>query len=83
MKTGRANGQPWTSAKKEENTRENFGYVFDRKLEELVLNRMDRNSAQGVKFLDNPELRAFITRLLRDQVYDRVQSEAMARANGK
>jgi hypothetical protein len=55
-------------------------YVFDRKLEELVINRMDRNSAQAVRFLDNPEIRDVITRLIRDQVYDRIQDLSKAPA---
>ena len=64
----------------EANTRDNFAYVFDRKLEELVINRMDRNSSQAVRFLDNPEIRGVITRLIRDQVYDRIQDQSKARA---
>jgi len=64
----------------EANTRDNFAYVFDRKLEELVINRMDRNSSQAVRFLDNPEIREVITRLIRDQVYDRIQDQSKARA---
>jgi transcriptional regulator with XRE-family HTH domain len=55
-------------------------YVFDRKLEELVISRMDRNSAQAVRFRDNPEIRDVITRLIRDQVYDRIQDQSKARA---
>jgi hypothetical protein len=31
--------------------------TVDKKLEELVVNRMDRNSTQAVRFLDNPEIR--------------------------
>jgi hypothetical protein len=52
----------------------------DATLEELVINRMDRNSAQAVRFLDNPEIRDVITRLIRDQVYDRIQDQPKARA---
>ncbi len=59
----------------EANPLDNFASVFDPKLEELVLNRMDRNSDQAVKFMGNPELRRFITRLIRNQVYDRIQAE--------
>ena len=64
----------------EANTRDNFAYVFDRKLEELVMNRMDRNSGQAVRFLDNPEMKELITRLIRDQVYDRIQAQSKERA---
>ena len=41
---------------------------------------MDRNSSQAVRFLDNPEIRDVITRLIRDQVYDRIQDQSKARA---
>jgi len=54
--------------------------VFDRKLEELVLSRMDRNNNQVVKFLDDPDVRESVTRLMRNQVYSRIQQEAKARA---
>jgi|SRR5579862_2916583 len=64
----------------EANPRDNFAYVFDRKFEELVINRMDRNSDQAVRFLDNPEMQQAITHLIRDQVYDRIQDQAKARA---
>jgi hypothetical protein len=41
---------------------------------------MDRNSSQAVRFLDNPEIRDAITRLIRDQVYDRIQDQSKVRA---
>lgn len=63
----------------EANTLDNFAHVFDRKLEELVISRMDRNSDQVVKFLDNRDLREAMTRLLRIQVYSRIQREAKTR----
>src|ERR1022692_344536 len=50
------------------------------RLWELVINRMDRNSAQAVRFLDNPEIRDVITRLIRDQVYVRIQDQSKAPA---
>jgi len=64
----------------EANTLENFAHVFDRKLEELVISRMDRNNNQVVKFLDDPDVRESVTRLMRNQVYSRIQQEAKARA---
>jgi hypothetical protein len=41
------------------NPRDNFAYVFDPKFEELVMNRMDRNNEQVVKFLEDPQLKNF------------------------
>ncbi len=63
----------------EANTIDNFAHIFDRKLEELVIGRMDRNSDQVVRFLDNPEVRDFVTRLMRNQVYTRIQQDAKSR----
>ena len=37
------------------------------------------NNDQAVKFMENPELRSFITRLIRNQVYDRIQAEMKGR----
>jgi type I restriction enzyme R subunit len=64
----------------EANTIDNFAHIFDRKLEELVIGRMDRNSGQVVRFLDNPEVREFVTRLMRNHVYTRIQQDAKSRA---
>ena len=47
----------------------------------LVINRLDSNSSQTVRFLDNPEVRDVITRLIRDQVYDRIQEQSKERAS--
>ena len=68
-----------SAAAGEANPLENFGYVFDPKLEELVMSRMDRNSEQAVKFLENAEIREILTRLIRNQVYDRIRSEMKSR----
>ena len=64
----------------EANTIDNFAHIFDRKLEEIVIGRMDRNSGQVVRFLDNAEVREFVTRLMRNQVYARIQQDAKSRA---
>jgi type I restriction enzyme R subunit len=66
----------------EANTIDNFAHIFDRKLEELVIGRMDRNSDQVVRFLDNPEIREVVTRLMRNQVYTAIQHDAKSRSNG-
>jgi len=40
---------------------------------------MDRNSGQVDRFLDNPEVRDFVTRLIRNQVYTTIQRDARSR----
>jgi hypothetical protein len=64
----------------EANTSRQFRLRLPPQTRRTVINRMDRNSAQAVRFLDNPEIRDVITRLLRDQVYDRIQDQSKARA---
>ncbi|HEU0140069.1 MAG TPA: DEAD/DEAH box helicase family protein [Bryobacteraceae bacterium] len=66
----------------EENTRENFSYVFDKKLEELVMSRLDRNEKQALPFLENEQLRAVLTRILGDQIYELIRGSAR-RAHGR
>jgi type I restriction enzyme, R subunit len=66
----------------EVNTIDNFAHIFDRKLEELVIGRMDRNSDQVIRFLDNPEIREIVTRLMRNQVYSTIKNESSRGATG-
>ena len=47
------------------------------------MNRMDRNSDQAVKFMEDQELRGFITRLIGNKVCDRIQAEMKAALNYK
>ena len=43
------------------------------------MNRMDLNNDQVVKFLEDPQLKSFITSRFRNQVYDRIQAEMKSR----
>jgi type I restriction enzyme M protein len=45
-------------------------------LEELVVNRMDRNGGRAGMFFDNPEVRSVIQNWMLDQVYDRIRPKA-------
>jgi len=63
----------------EANTIDNFAHIFDRNLEEIAIGRMDRNSEQVVRFLDNPEVREFVTSLMRNQVCTRIQQDTKSR----
>jgi hypothetical protein len=42
----------------EANPLDDFAFIFDPKFEEIVMNRMDRNSDQVVTFLENPKYAA-------------------------
>jgi hypothetical protein len=58
------------------NTRDDFAYALYQHLEELVVNRMDRNGGQAGMFFDNPEVRSVIQSWMLDQVYDRIRPKA-------
>ena len=62
----------------EANTLQNFGYVFDKAFEGFVVARLDRNQDVGVKVLSNDDLKKFLTRRMRREVYDEVRSEVEA-----
>lgn len=66
----------------EANTLQNFGYVFDKAFEGFVVARLDRNQDVGVKMLSNDDLKKFLTRRMRREVYDEVRSETGAGAAG-
>ena len=66
----------------EANTLQNFGYVFDKAFEGFVVARLDRNQDVGVKVLSNEDLKKFLTRRMRREVYDEVRSETGAGAAG-
>ena len=56
------------------NTRDDFAYALFQQLEELVVNRMDRNGSQAGIFFENSEVRNVIQRWMLDQVYDRIRA---------
>jgi type I restriction enzyme R subunit len=66
----------------EANTLQNFGYVFDKAFEGFVVARLDRNQDVGVKVLSNEDLKKFLTRRMRQEVYDEVRSETGVGAPG-
>jgi type I restriction enzyme, R subunit len=62
------------------NTREDFAYALLQQLEELVVNRMDRNGGQAGMFFENSEVRNVIQNWMLDQVYDRIRASQPAEA---
>ena len=57
------------------NTRENFGYVFKKALENLFIDRMDQNQEITAKFLNEKEFQKVVSNNLLDEVYDQIRSE--------
>ena len=62
------------------NTRDDFAYALFQQLEELVVNRMDRNGGQAGLFFEKPEVRSVIQNWMLDQVYDRIRASQPAEA---
>ena len=60
------------------NTRDDFAYALFQQLEELVVNRMDRNGGQAGMFFEKPEVRTVIQNWMLDQVYDRIRASQPA-----
>ncbi len=50
------------------NTRHDFAYAPYQHLEELVVNRMDRNGAEAGTFFENPEVRSVIQNWMLDPI---------------
>ena len=57
------------------NTRDHFAYALYQHLEELAVNRMDRNGGHAGMFFANPEVRTVIQNWMLDQVYDRLRAK--------
>jgi len=57
------------------NSLENFGYVFDPKLEALFVDRMDANEDITAKFLNEDDFRRLVSEHLRKQVYEQINAE--------
>ena len=57
----------------EANSRDNFGYVFDRKLESLFIDRMEQNADIFDRLMTDTELNRVVTDWMRQRVYDRVR----------
>ncbi len=57
------------------NTRENFGYVFLKALEDIFIDRMEQNEEITAKFMNEKEFRDTVGQYLLKQVYEQIRSE--------
>jgi len=60
------------------NTMENFGYVFQKALEGLFIDRMEQNEEITAKFMNEDQFRQLVTRHLLREVYEQVRAEEKA-----
>lgn len=69
------------------NTLENFGYVFDKALEDKFIDRMDQNQEIFARYMNDKDFQKVVAEWMRKQVYEQVrqqsaQSNAAARSTG-
>lgn len=57
------------------NTLENFGYVFRKELEGLLIDRMEQNEEIAARFMNDAEFREVVTNDLLQQVYDHIREQ--------
>jgi type I restriction enzyme R subunit len=62
------------------NTMENFGYVFQKALEGLFIDRMELNEEITAKYLNEKEFRDVVGQKLLQQVYGQIRKEAQEEA---
>jgi len=55
------------------NTMDNFRFVFERALEGLFIDRMEQNEDLFTRFMDNPDFRATVSRVLLERVYRQIR----------
>ena len=57
------------------NTIDNFQYVFEKRVDDLIVDRMEQNENITSRFLNDPEFKKVITAFLIKQVYEKVRKE--------
>lgn len=57
------------------NTLENFGYVFDKALEDKFIDRMDQNQEIFTRYMNDNDFQQLVSEWLRKQVYDQVRTQ--------
>lgn len=60
-------------AAKANNTIENFGYAFNRALEDLVVSRMEQNGEITARFFNDKEFRDIVSQRLMREVFDQIR----------
>ena len=60
----------------EQNTEEQFGYVFDRQFENVVMDRHSANDDLFRMFFDKPEFKDALTAWARHEVFTKIRGDA-------
>lgn len=62
------------------NSLENFGYVFDKALEDKFIDRMDQNQEIFTRYMNDKDFQQLVSEWLRKQVYDQVRAQTPSEA---
>lgn len=62
------------------NTLENFGYVFDKALEDKFIDRMDQNQEIFARYMNDKDFQKVVAEWMRKQVYEQVRQSASDKA---
>jgi type I restriction enzyme R subunit len=57
------------------NTLDGFSYVFNKKIEDLFVDRMEQNEVLTSKFLNDRDFKKVVSEYLMKQVYDKIREE--------
>jgi type I restriction enzyme R subunit len=57
------------------NSLENFGYVFDKALEDKFIDRMDQNQEIFARYMNDKDFQRLVSEWMRKQVYDQVRAQ--------
>ena len=57
------------------NSLENFGYVFDKALEDKFIDRMDQNQEIFTRYMNDKDFQRLVSEWMRKQVYDQVRAQ--------
>jgi type I restriction enzyme R subunit len=60
------------------NSLENFGYVFDKVLEDKFIDRMDQNQEIFTRYMNDKDFQRVVSEWMRKQVYEQVRTESSA-----
>jgi len=58
------------------NSLENFGYVFDKALEDKFIDRMDQNQEIFARYMNNKDFQKVVADWMRKQVYEQIREDS-------
>ncbi|WP_380158559.1 hypothetical protein [Kineococcus sp. R86509] len=56
-----------------ENAEENFGYRFDERVDDFVIDRQNANEASFSRYVDDPDFQSVLVEFVREEAYRRIR----------